>query len=257
MSSLRANSDQGHRVVLDVKQWTQRQKINSMPVRILKSNCSSQTANTGKGLPHAAATELSKVTESLNGQVGRDHRRSSGPASLLTYIVQPPAVKFPFPSHCLWHFKVLGIMVWLSVALQTPEEPAESGVCSYLSKSIIWLYTHVPSWPLHTGFYAQCVEFRPLEEECGRVPCITQEQTETEHINALRKGLVQLSQYVSVAIITTTEDPKVTAFPIKITSGRLVGKSRTEGKGQEKQIPFSYTVPQTSAVLSACQLSWK
>lgn len=38
-----------------------------MPVRVLKSNFSSQTANTGKGLPDAAATELGKVTQSQNG----------------------------------------------------------------------------------------------------------------------------------------------------------------------------------------------
>lgn len=74
----------------------------------------------------------------------------------------------------------------------------------------------------------------------------------SEHTNALRKGLVQLSQHASVAITTTKKDPTVTAFHFKITSGRLVSKSRTEEKGQEKQTPFSHTVPQTSAILSYC-----
>lgn len=77
----------------------------------------------------------------------------------------------------------------------------------------------------------------------------------SEHTNAQRKGLLQLSQCVSVAIITTTKDSTVISFPIKITSGRLVDKNRTEEKGQDKQIPFSHTAPQTSAILSACQPS--
>lgn len=143
-----------------------------------------------------------------------------------TYTVQPPAVTFHSPPHCLWCSRALGITVWTSATLQTPGRTCRVKglfipVIPY--KRSTWLYAHVPSCTfVHVAVLSG---WDPILWKKDVVEFLVSHRSRlklSEHINVLRKGSAQPSQYVSVAIITTTKDRTVIAFPIKITFGRIV-----------------------------------
>lgn len=97
-----------------------------------------------------------------------------------TYMVQPPAVAFHSPPHCLRCSRLLGIMVRPSAALQTPGRTCRvKGVFIPVQEEYLTPRT-CAFLHLCEGFCAQHMGSHPLEESCGGVPCITQEQTETD-----------------------------------------------------------------------------
>lgn len=129
--------------------------------------------------------------------------------SVDTCMLEPPAVTFHSPSHCLWCLKILGIMVWPFTALQTPGRTCSvQGVSIPAQEEYLTLCT-CAFQPLCACFCAQRVESHPFGEGCSAAPWITKEQTETVWTHQCS---VQFSQRVSEAITTPTKVHTATAF---------------------------------------------
>lgn len=122
------------------------------------------------------------------------------------------------------------------MGLQTLEEYAETGLCSYLSKSIICLYTHVPSCT-----FAQ-ISMLSVWNSILRRKNVAEFPVGADCLNALMHK--RLGPALPMCLCSHHHHYK-----------RPHSHSLSYQDYIQKQIPFSHTVPQTSAILSACQLS--